>query len=451
MVDAAHQRFGIRTVQQFRDDDEQYPELGRGGSFYLKVNGRDFLVRGATYTPDLLFKYDPDRETAILRYVKDLGLNMIRLEGKFPGDHLIETADELGIPVMYGWMCCNQWEKWAQWDDEDRGVAQDSMRSQIEAAALARRRPSSGPTPATAARRRRFSAGTTASCPTCTGRTRRSTPSPRSTGTTTVNRLWDGIQMAGPYSWRPPSYWFAGRYAATRGASAEQGDNEHIPPFASLKSFIPADKLWPINDTWYFHAGSDDSNEQLDSIRTAIVRRYGSSKGAEEFTRKAQLAHYESTRAQFEAFAAGGWDTPQDDHLLDAQQPLAVVLRQPVRLLPAARRRVLRREEGSAAAVGRVRLLRHRRPQPGQHQRRQPVRRRPGRSAGAGADLRPAGPVTRRPRRRRHRRRRQRCEPGHDAAPGGTQLTGVLRPLRPDGLHRRRRGRQRLLAVPAAR
>ncbi len=121
--------------------------------------------------------------------------------------------------------------------------------------------------------------------------------------------MWDGIQMAGPYSWRPPSYWFAGRYAATRGASAEQGDNEHIPPFASLKSFIPADKLWPINDTWYFHAGSDDNNEQLDSIRTAIVRRYGSSKGAEEFTRKAQLAHYESTRAQFEAFAAGGWDT----------------------------------------------------------------------------------------------------------------------------------------------
>jgi exo-1,4-beta-D-glucosaminidase len=29
---------------------------------------------------------------------------------------------------------------------------------------------------------------------------------------------------------------------------------------------------------------------------------------AEEFARKAQLAHYEATRAQFEAFAAGGWD-----------------------------------------------------------------------------------------------------------------------------------------------
>ena len=65
--------------------------------------------------------------------MKDLGLNMIRLEGKFPGDHIVEMADEMGIPLMYGWMCCNQWEKWSQWDDEDSRVAQDSLRSQIEA------------------------------------------------------------------------------------------------------------------------------------------------------------------------------------------------------------------------------------------------------------------------------------------------------------------------------
>ena len=34
------------------------------------------------------------------------------------------------------------------------------------------------------------------------------------------------------------------------------GDNEHIPTLESLKKFIPADKLWPINDTWYLHAGA---------------------------------------------------------------------------------------------------------------------------------------------------------------------------------------------------
>ena len=66
-------RFGIRTVSQLRDDDERFPELGHGGSFYLKVNGRDFLVRGAAYTPDLLFDDDPDREDAILRYTRTSG------------------------------------------------------------------------------------------------------------------------------------------------------------------------------------------------------------------------------------------------------------------------------------------------------------------------------------------------------------------------------------------
>ena len=123
---------------------------------------------------------------------------MIRLEGKFPGDHLIETADELGIPVMYGWMCCNQWEKWAQWDDEDRRVAQDSTALADRGAALARRRRSSGPTAATAARRRRSSAEYHGILSDLHWQNATSTPSPRSTGTPTANALWDGIQMAGP-------------------------------------------------------------------------------------------------------------------------------------------------------------------------------------------------------------------------------------------------------------
>ena len=92
------------------------------------------------------------------------------------------------------------------------------------------------------------------------------------------------------------------------GSTAEQGDNEQIPPFASLKKFIPPDKLWPINDAWFFHAGSNPKNATLTSIRRAVDRRYGVSTGAQDFARKAQLADYESTRAQFEAFAAAGWD-----------------------------------------------------------------------------------------------------------------------------------------------
>ncbi len=52
--------------------------------------------------PDLLFRPDPGREDAILGHVRDLGLNMLRLEAKIPGERLIERADELGIPLMVG-------------------------------------------------------------------------------------------------------------------------------------------------------------------------------------------------------------------------------------------------------------------------------------------------------------------------------------------------------------
>ena len=299
-------RFGIRTVTQQRDRDEQFSEIGKGGNFYLKVNGKDFLVRGAVYAPDLLYRDDPKREEAILRYVKDMGLNMLRWESKISSERIISLADEAGIPVMFGWMCCNQWEKWGQWDAEDQRVARDSLRSQI---AMLRSHPavliwangSDGLPPPPVLKDYRSILGDlhwqNATVDTV------SSFAEDGAG----NKLWSGIHMEGPYSWRPPSYWFSGRYPPTRGASAEQGDNEIIPPYESLKKFIPSDKLWPINDTWFFHAGATNGNNTLTNIQRVIEKRYGPADSAEEFAAKAQLAHYENARAQFEDFAANGW------------------------------------------------------------------------------------------------------------------------------------------------
>jgi exo-1,4-beta-D-glucosaminidase len=304
LSDADELRFGIRTVTQARDEVFS----GNGGDFYLRVNGKNFLVRGAAYTPDLLFKYDPDRETAVLRYTKDLGLNMLRLEGKIASEHLVEMADEMGVPLMAGWMCCNQWEKWDQWGAEDYRVALDSQRSQVQmlhnhASAFVWANGSDGlPPPAILAKYHevlRDLHWQSAIVDTASSLARDGDGAPD----------WDGIDMAGPYTWRPPTYWFSGRYGATWGATAEQGDNEHIPPFASLKKFIPPDKLWPINDAWYFHAGAQQNNAALTNIQRAVDLRYGPSSNAEMFANKAQLAHYEATRAQFEAFAANGWDS----------------------------------------------------------------------------------------------------------------------------------------------
>ena len=306
LSDRNDSRFGIRSITQHRDQDEQFADIGKGGNFYLQVNGRDFRARGADYTPDLLYRYDPEREANILHYVKDLGINLLRSESKISSEHLVELADEEGIPLMFGWMCCNQWEKWDQWSAEDHRVASESLRSQItmlrpHASVFVWANGSDGraPDPVQQEYHRIESELHWQNALVDTV----SSFAKDANG----EHLWDGVHMEGPYSWRSPAYWFSGKYPTTRGACAEQGDNEHIPTLESLKKFIPANHLWPIDDTWLMHTGAIEKNSSLANVQLALEHRYGASGNVEEFVRKAQLAHYEGTRAQFEAFAAGDW------------------------------------------------------------------------------------------------------------------------------------------------
>jgi exo-1,4-beta-D-glucosaminidase len=304
--DAAATDFGIRKVTQHRDSDNDFPKVGTGGNFYLKVNGKDFLMRGGCYTPDLLFKNDPARDRAIAGYAKDMGMNMLRWELKIADDTMLDRADREGLPVMQGWMCCMQWEKWKQWDAEDHRVALASLWARIRnlrhhPAALIWANGSDGRAPDEV--RAQYHEilkelhWQNAVVDTVSNYAKDAEG----------HTLWDGVHMLGPYSWRPPYYWFNGQFPAAQGSCAEQGDNESIPPFESLKKFIPADKLWPINEYWYYHAGANRGNNTLETIQQAVEKRYGPPAGAEDFCRKAQLAHYENTRAQFENFAAGGW------------------------------------------------------------------------------------------------------------------------------------------------
>jgi exo-1,4-beta-D-glucosaminidase len=306
--DNSHIRFGIRKITQLRDNDTNFPDIGKGGNFYLQVNGRDFLVRGGDYTPDLLYRYDPEREEDILRYAKDLGINFLRWESKISSEHIVELADEEGIPLMFGWMCCNQWEKWNEWSDEDRRVAPESLRSQIlmlrsHASVFVWANASDGRPPEPILQEYHGILSELHWQNVVVDTVSAFARGPNG------EKMWDGIRMEGPYCWRPPNYWFSGKYPATFGSNVEQGDNEHIPTLESLKKFIPADKLWPINETWFMHAGAWGGNSTLSNIRLAVSHRYGPSTNIEDFVRKAQLAHYENTRAQFENFAASGWAT----------------------------------------------------------------------------------------------------------------------------------------------
>ena len=293
---------------------------------------------------------------------------MLRWESKIGSEHMFELADRAGIPVMVGWMCCNQWEKWDQWDAEDQQVARDSVRSQVT---MLRAHPSAfvwangsdgrPPEPVLSDYHRILD---DLHWPNATVDTV-SSFAKDSAG----DRLWSGIIMEGPYTWRPPSYWFSGLYPPARGASAEQGDNEEIPPYESLKKFIPAGQamadqrglVFPRRRHRRQQFAAQCPARHREAIRACEQRRGIRQQGAACPLRKCPRP--------VRGFRRQWLGRSQDDSLLDAEQSLAILLRPSLRLLPETWRRVFRRQDGIEAAFGRVRLLRE-----GQRARTYPCR-----------------------------------------------------------------------------
>ena len=208
---------------------------------------------------------------------------------------------------MYGWMCCNQWEKWQQWDDEDRRVAQESLRSQIDmlrshASVFVWANGSDGRPPAevlgwyhrilTDLHWQNAIVDTVSS----------------------LNRdsdgkaLWDGIQMAGPYSWRPPSYWFSGRYSSGSRLVGRAGRQRAHPPFPSLKEVHPARQAVAHQRHVVFPrrvGAAELESHQCAARHQPAVRLFD---GRRDVRQQGAAGALRNPRAQFEAFAANGWD-----------------------------------------------------------------------------------------------------------------------------------------------
>ena len=66
------------------------------------MNGRRILIRGAGWTSEMMLRYSPERFEQEIAYVKDMGLNTIRLEGKLEDEPFFDIADREGILVMPG-------------------------------------------------------------------------------------------------------------------------------------------------------------------------------------------------------------------------------------------------------------------------------------------------------------------------------------------------------------
>ena len=120
--DRQQARFGIREVTS---------ELTDKGHRLFRVNGRPILdPRRRLGLGHDAAAASSERLRAEMRYVKEMGLNTIRSEGKFESDEFFDLADEEGILLMIGWCCCDHWETWAKWDAEDHRVAVASLGDQ---------------------------------------------------------------------------------------------------------------------------------------------------------------------------------------------------------------------------------------------------------------------------------------------------------------------------------
>ena len=85
--DSARTTFGIRQIESFINDK---------GVRQFKINGRNFLVRGGGWAPDMLLRENFVRDRAQLEYVLHMNLNTVRLEGKMESDDFYNTADRYG-------------------------------------------------------------------------------------------------------------------------------------------------------------------------------------------------------------------------------------------------------------------------------------------------------------------------------------------------------------------
>ncbi len=289
-------RFGIREVTS---------EMTEQGHRLFRINGKKILIRGGGWAPDMLLRASRQQLRREMRYVRDMNLNAIRLEGKLESDDFYDLADEYGILIMPGWCCCDIWERWKDWPPENLGIATESLKSQV---LRMRNHPSifvwlngsDNPPPAEVEKAyldvlqqyhwpNPVISSATAEETTVSGKT--------------------GVKMTGPYDWIPPSYWLLdSKHGGAYGFNTETGPGPAIPPAESLRRFLPREHLWPIGDQWNYHAGGGGFTN-LDVFRDAMAARYLQPTSMEQFADWAQVMAYEGERAMFEAYSRNKYNT----------------------------------------------------------------------------------------------------------------------------------------------
>jgi exo-1,4-beta-D-glucosaminidase len=295
--------FGVREITS---------DLNSVGGRAFHINGKNILIRGGGWTPDMMLRENSQRLQDEFRYVRDMGLNTVRLEGKLETQEFFDLADRQGILVMVGWCCCDFWERWARWKPADFEIAKQSLRDQIY---RLRSHPSlvmwlngsdNPPPPDVEQMYLDIEKQLLWPNPVVSS----------ATGKQTSVTGESGAKMSGPYEYVAPSYWQQdtpqgqpgrklcnpGGCGGAYGFNTETSMGPAVPPVESIRAMVGKDHLWPVDDVWNFHAGGGEF-KTIGVFTEALTNRYGKSDTVEDFAEKSQLQTYEGVRAMYEAYS----------------------------------------------------------------------------------------------------------------------------------------------------
>ena len=269
-----------------------------------KINNKNILLKGAGWTPDLFLRQSPENYYNHVKYVKDMGLNVIRLEGKSEGEEFYEYCDKLGILVIAGWNCADAWQRWSKWTEDVHKLSDVSVRSQIRKLSP---HPSViifilgsdyGPTNGVEERWRQIFE-------------EEKWPNQilsSAAASKSSDEYPTGVKMSGPYSWVPPNYFYLQKsrsngFGGAYGFLTEGGPGENPLRRGSIEKVFNNDNLEKYEgDSWKYHCGNKEVFGDLTKIITPMKERMGDISDFDDFQKKSSAIVYEGHRAMFEAY-----------------------------------------------------------------------------------------------------------------------------------------------------
>ena len=319
--DRLHHRFGIREITEevnvspiANNYAESITEIHLSNMLQIYVNHRPVLLKGGGYcASDLFLRHDRKTNEAVVEYIKYMGMNMIRDEGKFFDNHLLELMDENGIVLMTGWCCCDRWQEPGSFSKAERFVAFESLYAQLR---NARRFASmilwfnGSDDPPSIVRQgvngqnveqkyfeieadlRWLEMG--------------SNCSNGSAKLATLTGVVGGMHMDATYDSQTPT-WYYSESRGNFGFISEGGGGGSIPVQETMRRILPEANLWPYNsaenyNVWNFHTCRGGFNN-LGQHVMFIDGTYGASATFDEFITRAQIFQYDLQRAQYEALS----------------------------------------------------------------------------------------------------------------------------------------------------